>query len=129
MFAKVVKRFEYSDDGIRLRSVEPGEIIDFADGCAPGLVAAGLIARELVVAPISRAGDKIAAGLNDAIAIARGEVEPAHVYVSAVPNDLSVRDLGKGWFAVFRGDEKVTKSVRSKDDAEAEMAEMLKSNS
>ena len=158
MFAKVMKPFEYSADGINSRMVHIGEVLNFSDDCASGLVAAGLIValvlgersmapsyaetpytelpqvpaqpelNQVELAPMP-AGEKIAAGLNDAIAIASGEVEPAHLHVCAEPSSLSIRDLGKGWFAIFDGDQKMTKSVRSKSEAEAELAKMLKSNS
>lgn len=119
MLAKVLKPFAYAADGIHSEQLEVGAERDFDDCCVPGLIAAGLIAN---------LGPHRAETPYEKLPEIPAQPELGQVELEPVPIALAVRDLGKGWFAVFRGDEKLTKSVRSKSDAEVEMAGILKSN-
>jgi len=129
MRAKVLKEFPYAADGVHSEQMMVGAEREFDDGCAPGLVTAGLIAELGSSKAVIRMAPSYAETPYTELPEVPAQPELGQVELEPASGALSVRDLGKGWFAVFRGDEKLTKSVRSKAEAEAEMTEMLKSNS
>jgi hypothetical protein len=127
MFAKVMKPFEYSADGINSRTVHIGEVLNFSDDCAPGLAAAGLIAEPVLAE--CKMEPLIAETPYTKLPDVPAQPEFDQVELEPLQGALSIRDAGKGWFAVFRGEEKLTKSFRSKSEAESAMAAMMNPNS
>lgn len=101
MRAKVIKRFGYSHNGIDIKELAPGAIEDFHDRHIPGLVAAGYLSL-------------IDAANAPSTAVAAEQAD----------DDLTVKHIGRGRYAVFSGDTRLTEDALDKDEAEAALAAM-----
>lgn len=107
MRAKVLKAFSYSADGLRLQPLSPGDVLDIADDMALGLMVEGFIDEAVETPPPPPPAPE-----------RRYEHHPAH-------EGLHIKHIGRGKYAVMRGDERLTHDPLEKDEAESALADLL----
>jgi hypothetical protein len=135
MKATIKKDFDYSADGIEIVRLIAGETYMIRPDLFPGLLAAGFIANE---GERPAPAKKPVRAAPEAPVVAAGEPElPAPVIPNADPLDALealeagdsaekpvVRHIGRGKYAIFNGDERLTADALTKDEAEAALAAM-----
>lgn len=128
MKATIKRDFDYSPDGIRLVRLLAGETHDIRADLFDGLLAAGYIAAG--EAPV-----RAKAARETPAPVADKPSGPDPITSPSDPLDAldaleqgeeaAVRHIGRGKYAIFRGDERLTDDAMTKPEAEAALAAML----
>lgn len=100
--ARVLKPFGYSVDGLHITEYKPGDVGEFFDAIADGLIQEGHI--------------KIIDGSSP---------QPPVIETKVGDGELHVKHIGRGKYAVYRGSERLTHDPLEKDEAESALAEMV----
>lgn len=102
MIVKALKTFDYSHDGIRAETLRAGSIVEIKNDLVPGLIAAGCIGP-IVAQPVD---------------------EPQREDPAVEPGALSIKHTGRGRYAIYRGDERLTTDALDRVGAESALAAM-----
>jgi hypothetical protein len=135
MKAKVLKPFKYAHDGIRVVDLAVGDEVEIVDGVVVGLVQGGFI--ELIGEPLNlpegetapelpplTGGEEMVegqAGTNSGDEAAASE---SGANAGDHADDLHIHHTGRGRWAVFDGQKRLTEEPLTKAEAEAKLAEM-----
>lgn len=126
MKCEILQPFQYSDDGISLRMLHAGEVVDIRADLAPGLMAARLIIEvdpsAEVSAPATVEAEAPAEEAGEAEEDGEAE-EEGDATESAGTGEMEVRAVGNNRYAVFRGEEQLTGNL-SKRQADQKLAEL-----
>lgn len=128
MKATIKQDFDYSPDGVRLVRLLAGETHDIRADIFDGLLAAGFLSAAEAPVKTKPAPERPA--------VAAGEPnDPGPITSPSDPldaldaleraEDATVRHIGRGKYAIFRGDERITDDAMTKEQAEAALAAML----
>jgi hypothetical protein len=118
MLVKVLKPFPCARDplGLTTALLNAGEIHEVRDDLVSGLRKAGFVGD----VPEARSGEPPAPPAAE-----EGVSAGQEMTEDAPPNgELALRHIGRGKFAVYRGDERLTPEPLSKDEAGAALAAM-----
>jgi hypothetical protein len=138
MKATIRQDFDYSADGIQIVRLFAGETHAIRPDLFPGLLAAGLITAAVeapapVIPPVKTPEKSPPAVGGEPIDppphTPTGEQMDALDALDALEagdgvEKAVVRHIGRGKYAIFRGDERLTAEAMTKDEAEAALAAM-----
>lgn len=110
-----LKRFSFSSDGMTISEAAPGDEIEIPDGLFPGLHGDGFVRP------------RGAHGTPQPAVEAAPQPSPAPPVANPVQTagaPLRVRHVGRGQYAVFKGETRLTHEALDKHVAEAAMADL-----